>query len=272
LQFPAAFRSKTLDDVPSQTFDKLPFLKVLALGKPSYKLQSPQGSQPQSGISIPDTVEYLFAENLVVAPKVLFGLWRDGKIHQNLISFELLLGRSFFPLFLQCLSFCPQMKYIVIHRSSRTTCNTPLHLPETSIPRLKTFIGPLELALVIAPNRPIHCLGIIEEPWKESTDKMILRDITQLARSTGPVAKLSFTLRIERRAVLNTIVNLFPALTLLNIGFHDERLPLKYEPETGIQVKDGHLEVNEPWNDADSLEKRPPGKSIGGYKVSFVDF
>lgn len=101
---------------------------------------------------------------------------------------------------------------------------------------------------------------------------MILRDITQLARSTGPVAKLSFTLRIERRAVLNTIVNLFPALTLLNIGFHDERLPLKYEPETGIQVKDGHLEVNEPWNDADSLEKRPPGKSIGGYKVSFVDF
>ena len=256
-----------MEDVPSRTFDDFPSLKILALGKPSYKLQSLQDPQPDSGISIPNSVEYLFAENFVIAPKVLFGLWQNRQIHQNLISFELLLGRSSFPLFLQCLSFCPQMKYIVIHRSSRTTCDTTLHLPKTSIPQLKTFIGPLELALVIIPNRPIHCLGIIEQPWEKFTDTTILRDITQLARSTGPVAKLSFTLRIERRAVLNSIVNLFPALTLLNIGFHDERLPFESGPERGVQVKDGRLESSKPWCEADSLENNPPGRSFG-YKVS----
>ena len=145
-----------------------------------------------------------------------------------------------------------------------------LQLSETSIPKLETFIGPLELALVIAPNRPILCLGIIEKPWETSTNDSILRDMTQLARSTGPVAKLSFTLRIDQRGTLSAIVNLFPTLLLLNIGFDDDNVPLAYDSEIGVHIKDGRLEVKKPWKDADSLENHPASKRSSGYKVLSV--
>jgi len=161
------------------------------------------------------------------------------------------------------------MKCIVIHESPGTACQTLLQLPETSIPKLETFIGPLELALVIVPNRPILCLGIIEQPWKTSTDdSVILRDMSQLARSKG-IIKLSFILRIDQHGTLSTITKLFPSLSLLNIRFHDDNDSPGYEPDGDVDVyiQGDRLEAKKPWTDADSLENYPAAEMSSGYKV-----
>ena len=172
---------------PSRSFDEFASLKVLAMGndRPYLLLEDPQ---PDGKISIPASVEYLFAQSMDVAPNILLGLVENNNKHQNLISFELHLGRSSFHLFLQCLLFCPQMKCIVIHESSGTACQTSLQLPETSIPKLETFIGPLESAFVIAPNRP-SLLCIIEQQWKHL--QMIARHDSTCSHYR-PVIKLSF--------------------------------------------------------------------------------
>ena len=161
------------------------------------------------------------------------------------------------------------MKCIAIHESLGTACQTLLQLPETSIPKLETFIGPLELALVIVPNRPILCLGIIDQPWKTSTDdSVILRDMSQLARSKG-IIKLSFILRIDQHGTLSTITKLIPSLSLLNIQFHDDNDSPGYEPDGDVDVyiQGDRLEAKKPWTDADSLENYPAAEMSSGYKV-----
>lgn len=250
-----------VNNVPPRTLNQFSSLKVLALGSPTVGYNPP----PSSPILIPASIKELFARSMTT-PRLLLGLLEDDK-HHNLTSFDLYLDRRFLPIFFQCLPLCPQLKYLVIEVPSGTTCLTPPQLPETSVPNLERFTGPLELASIIVPNRPIRRLCIVKVPWKTSTDSMVLHDMSQLARSTGPVVELSFSLHIGQCATLPLIAKLFPTLLLLNVTFRDDDITPDLTPEKGIFMNGCRLQVKEPWRDTDSLENHSAPNESSGYKV-----
>ena len=250
-----------VENIPPRTLGQFSSLKVLALGSPIVRYHyAPPGHDPSSFL-IPASIKELHVRSLTTAPRLLMELLKNNR-HHNLTSFDLYLDRRFFPHLLQWFPLCPQLKNLVVNVFSETAPLTPLQfeLSETSVPNLEKFTGPLELALIIVPNRPIRRLCIVRDPWKTSTDSIILHDMAQLARSTGPIIELAFTLHIGRQATLPIIANLFPTLLFLSIEFCDDGITPDLEPENGIQIKNARLHVEEP-------ENHSAPKESSGYKV-----
>ncbi|KAJ7714767.1 hypothetical protein DFH07DRAFT_936915 [Mycena maculata] len=151
----------------------------------------------------------------------------------NLVRMSVTLTAQMCNLFFAFLDSCPQLEYLQMSFDEFTRDHDdhlqgppvhPDHLPSTTLPILKSFLGPFFLAPVFIPSRPVQNVHLYRT-MADVTVSQILSSLTAVSRSSVPVRALRIGAPFPPTAsaeIFSVIASLFPELRVLFTALTDE--------------------------------------------------
>ncbi|KAF9532804.1 hypothetical protein CPB83DRAFT_880456 [Crepidotus variabilis] len=184
----------------------------------------------------------------------------------NLTVLKLDVLELFFQDLLDFLTFCPNLRQLwIIRTTNGIIVHPPLSINATALQNLEEFMGPLVLAELIVPGRPIHTVHANDhlrtlEHDPEFDAAFSVEDLKFLGESSADITTLSFSLRerLAGQCLMGFISSFFPRLRSLELVVEVSSNLRQIPPDLTVADKDRPvnnmgLPLVEPVDEADKL-------------------
>ncbi|KAJ6488854.1 hypothetical protein C8R45DRAFT_1097202 [Mycena sanguinolenta] len=212
-----------IDRASWETLMSLPMLKSLNLQVQDIDMEDRHtvGSGPHG----PHHSE----EALRTAPRMLHTLHLDHAFHlltgfapselSSLLHLFIRSVRKVEP-FLRFIQQCPRLESLAIESLPRkaTLALASIHVNSHSLPRLRALAGPPCVMRLLAPDRPISSVRIVDQKLDLDELLFVCRDI---ARSSAPIRSLTLPPTSPTFEFLYNIMSLFPQMKELSLGLRN---------------------------------------------------
>ncbi|KAF9532803.1 hypothetical protein CPB83DRAFT_582692 [Crepidotus variabilis] len=271
--------------IPPITLPSLPKLTRLVIQDKSFR--SGENETPSKAVLIcsPKDLRKLVIYSLSISPGILSGILGKNEPCPNLTSLALHIPEQSFSLLFDMLKLCPELTELHIFNTGRQVSGLSLKLSPDVSQKIEDFTGPISLARVILPGRPIKIVWIMGEPWASSYRPELLEDLKTFSQSTATKSlHLDVPLRLSTPEMFSTISNLFPDLLDLQLHINTDGINSSYNhsPQRIREaIKDEVIPRNQleeplegqikPFEEQDRLENRPDVAKASGYKKLVYD-
>ncbi|CAA7271087.1 unnamed protein product [Cyclocybe aegerita] len=167
-------------------------------------------------------LEELHLHSYILAPRIMYALTPQGNCSRlTVLEIDFVTGHA--AVLSAFLGVCPQLRTLLINDHydfDPQPAFFEFTISPTTIPLLEAFFGPVFLASLIIPGRPVRKIALDLFQWDKTLDAVVTT-LERLSRSTGPVRELKLPAVVCYPDVPTTIARLFPDLTSLKFRVDD---------------------------------------------------